>query len=543
MSDFQAFNAGTHPIIKLTEDWNNLLDHGLIKGVNYIIRANGLIYEAIDGSTGKKYTSGASAATVINATLANLTVGRTWNETVLLKGPIEINDTLKMPIYTHLIVDGSIKLANNTNKNMLEYLNPNYGKFIEIEGGYWDGNKTNNASGNGIYLNNSNYILFGSYDPTIRLHDFRMIDIPETGMVLLGDHSGSWITRVVVHSAGKDGLELSSNDCMITDSIFGNCGYRGVYLHGQVLGGVNQAGGNMFTQCKVFGCGQLGADVNNTTDGWYNYNGNWNVFQGCWSQMNARHGFHFYGPITNKCTINGCTANINSWPLKATGKGIIFDDCESDHIISNNSVFDTQTPLSGGGISIINTQRVLISNNSITSIKDDMIDIESGSNHCKIENNLLMGNDHASAQNCIHIQDTFYLTLNGNTLMNSGVGIRETGTSTYNQVVGGLIHLCDTPITAVALKVRNIAGFDNEALGTATILKTNTSIQASHGLPRRPDMLLITPSSNLNADTVDKSSWGAVDVGNTTLTISISPASATDNYTFYWKAWFDVVIT
>lgn len=69
MSEFTAYNAATHPIIKLTEDWNELLDHGLVKPATYIVRVNGTDYEAIDGNTGKIFTSGANAATVIQATL------------------------------------------------------------------------------------------------------------------------------------------------------------------------------------------------------------------------------------------------------------------------------------------------------------------------------------------------------------------------------------------------------------------------------------------------------------------------------------------
>lgn len=67
MSDFQAFNAVTHPIVRLNDDWNKLLDHGLVKNTDYIIRQNGTNYEAISGSTGNIFISNADATNVIQA--------------------------------------------------------------------------------------------------------------------------------------------------------------------------------------------------------------------------------------------------------------------------------------------------------------------------------------------------------------------------------------------------------------------------------------------------------------------------------------------
>lgn len=73
MSDFQQFNGVTHPIIRLADDWNNLLDHGLSNPVTYIIRMNGAVCEGIDGDTGKIYSSG-TPATVIQAVLTHIDI-------------------------------------------------------------------------------------------------------------------------------------------------------------------------------------------------------------------------------------------------------------------------------------------------------------------------------------------------------------------------------------------------------------------------------------------------------------------------------------
>jgi hypothetical protein len=49
MTEFTSYNAGSHPLVKVNDDWNSLLDHGLEKTASYIIRKNGVYYEAIQG--------------------------------------------------------------------------------------------------------------------------------------------------------------------------------------------------------------------------------------------------------------------------------------------------------------------------------------------------------------------------------------------------------------------------------------------------------------------------------------------------------------
>lgn len=51
MTEFTVYDAATHPIIKAVDDWNNLLGHGLEKNADYIIRVNGVDYEALKGGT------------------------------------------------------------------------------------------------------------------------------------------------------------------------------------------------------------------------------------------------------------------------------------------------------------------------------------------------------------------------------------------------------------------------------------------------------------------------------------------------------------
>ncbi len=71
MTDFQAYSK--HHIVSGTDDWNQLLDHGLEKPAAFIIRkkTDGTV-QAINCSTGKVDYSGADAETVINEAIQAL---------------------------------------------------------------------------------------------------------------------------------------------------------------------------------------------------------------------------------------------------------------------------------------------------------------------------------------------------------------------------------------------------------------------------------------------------------------------------------------
>lgn len=83
MVDFKAYNAGTHRIVLLEDDYNNILAHGLEKVASYIYRINGGLYEVIKGGTASGAGTiayggadnvggidGTSAADTLNAALA-----------------------------------------------------------------------------------------------------------------------------------------------------------------------------------------------------------------------------------------------------------------------------------------------------------------------------------------------------------------------------------------------------------------------------------------------------------------------------------------
>jgi hypothetical protein len=71
MADFQAWDQTSHPIVRLEDDWNQLLDHGLTKPCAYIVRVNGSYYEALSGVAGTVAYGGADNAGSTDGTSAN----------------------------------------------------------------------------------------------------------------------------------------------------------------------------------------------------------------------------------------------------------------------------------------------------------------------------------------------------------------------------------------------------------------------------------------------------------------------------------------
>jgi parallel beta-helix repeat protein len=103
MTDFLAYNATSHSIIRLVDDYNNILDHAFEKTAKFIIRKNGSYYEAIQGGTSSAagtITYGGSASAggadgtsfhdVIEAAINNGSGGRVH----LRNGDYALTDTI-----------------------------------------------------------------------------------------------------------------------------------------------------------------------------------------------------------------------------------------------------------------------------------------------------------------------------------------------------------------------------------------------------------------------------------------------------------------
>ena len=100
MTEFTAYSATLHPVVKLEEDYNNILDHAFFKNNGYLARPNGSNYELINGSTGKKV----SAATSTDAAVT-LTAGLVLGSVFVADGTYNMQSTLSLTSLHHLYAE------------------------------------------------------------------------------------------------------------------------------------------------------------------------------------------------------------------------------------------------------------------------------------------------------------------------------------------------------------------------------------------------------------------------------------------------------
>jgi len=105
---------------------------------SFTIWKEGSTYYAKNAYGGIEF-SGTNASQVIQNALDGLTSGRTWQETVLLKGEIRVDSTIRIPSYSIIDIQGTIKLADGANVNVFENQDQTNGNsFITIKNGIID---------------------------------------------------------------------------------------------------------------------------------------------------------------------------------------------------------------------------------------------------------------------------------------------------------------------------------------------------------------------------------------------------------------------
>jgi hypothetical protein len=119
----------------------------LAGGYKYIIYKIGATTYCQDAD-GETVSSSTTVATPIQYALDNLTVGRTWKETVKLRGDFTVS-VLTLPSYVLLdLTEASLTQASATNLLMLSNADKTNGNTdIEIVGGLLDGNKAGQGGG------------------------------------------------------------------------------------------------------------------------------------------------------------------------------------------------------------------------------------------------------------------------------------------------------------------------------------------------------------------------------------------------------------
>jgi len=113
-----------------------------------------------------------------------------------------IGATLEVESYTILQLDGEITLANSVDSPMLTNKTTT-DDHILVEGGYWDANRDNQASGNGFDFRGAD----GSDISRIDLYDIRLHDVDDHGIYYYWVW-GSYLNHVNVYNVDEDGVYL-----------------------------------------------------------------------------------------------------------------------------------------------------------------------------------------------------------------------------------------------------------------------------------------------------------------------------------------------
>lgn len=208
-----------------------------VGGFSYLVFTDGSNYFMRNGSTGRIDFSSSNASAVINNALGNLTAGRTWQETVLLKGNFTLTNTILVGNHTHLIVDGTVTLAGGANCDMIANMSPDtVDNDVTIEGGIWLGNWATQSAGCG--LNWTQSASAPVFYPVKFIHMyFSEIYDDAVHIDIKGGASPSFFILDVDGTCSTDqGSGLWAND--VTDSVITHCHFAGNALPAiQFVGG------------------------------------------------------------------------------------------------------------------------------------------------------------------------------------------------------------------------------------------------------------------------------------------------------------------
>jgi len=175
----------------------------------------------------------------INAAIATLTNARTWREDIQLMGTFLINGPIELPAFTGLVgVGGAAKIYfadtfAETGGIIADDITHVYG--IRIQNIDIDGNRSNGATGCGIYFDFDQNLLYTDWEAyrSLELMNVKVRETSSYGVWLDGDpganHNGGPIFTdfLACHQCGNYGVFIA--DC--TDSVFNKIYTAGLKIH------------------------------------------------------------------------------------------------------------------------------------------------------------------------------------------------------------------------------------------------------------------------------------------------------------------------
>jgi len=378
---------------------------GVYPQASYTCWREGSNYFAKD-ATGQIDYSGTNASDVIGDALAGLTVGRTWQEKVVIMGDITVTAPILVPSNVDIEIFGKITLGNGVNKAIFRNLGwdssvpydpPNVN--ITIQGGVLDGNKANNPTDtpeNGLigFLHVLNVRIEGVH--IIDTRSWAAIYLVGWGPAVGGTaHSKYWIQDCIIEGT----VGASIYGYAIGISAYPT---QKIIITGNQL--FNNEGGIMFEDQGGDACIIDGNIIQDTTEG------------------------HAIWGGASKLIIS------NNFINQTGGSGIIASGTnvgnQSWSIVTGNYVEGATTD----GIFVPRNYSV-VSSNFVFDCDSDGIELENVWGTSSVTGNTVLNN----TQHGILLDYCGNITVTGNTANWNGIyGIVTTNTANFNVIVGNV---------------------------------------------------------------------------------------------------------
>jgi len=225
----------------------------------------------------------------------------------------------------------TLKAKDSLNDNMIEITGTGVSK-VTLSNLILDGNKGNQTSGNGIYINTP----YSSEDAHHLIEKVLIKNPKGYGITIEGDTRCCKMDHVVVMDADGSGYVIAGSDHLLNDVSAGAC----------KTGGFNISAGSIKANfCKAFYCGQ--------TSGVGIYiAGDRGTYIGCEAQDNYSSGWMLDG--AENCLLTNCIGDSNG-TSEDWQSGLILYNCVNI-IVTSGAFFDRQgTPTQHWGVHLTGT--------------------------------------------------------------------------------------------------------------------------------------------------------------------------------------------
>ena len=207
------------------DEWNTMVDNLSVKNASYIIFKDGSTVKALNGSTGSIDYSSTNASAVIQYAINHLTSGRTWMETIVLKGDFTVSSIITVYDNTVINIDGKMEASGS-----IDIFNIN-GSNITIKGGILDVNSGKCAIKS---IGDTNKILIE--DVSILEYGERgiyFVDSYDNGEIVLNKIYVRYSNTTPIHKDGAWGIYIGNAESIrLINSVFENIPNDACEIHG-----------------------------------------------------------------------------------------------------------------------------------------------------------------------------------------------------------------------------------------------------------------------------------------------------------------------